>query len=733
MTFTIEAMTNSVTQQIYDSASSDPTYAIGNPILKLEVSKAGSLSFSILPTHPAYDSFRRMITYITVYQDEEIIFRGRVLDINDSTYMERNITCEGDLAFLNDSLQPPDKNYVINEDLEASNESQRESLPVELQSEMPEETITVVQVPESSDPVTRTVAQQFTTYIQIHNSQMDAEKQLVVGNITVTSKNESVKWDSTSYRSTKSAIDSDLISSYGGYLQVRHENGHSYIDWLKNPGSTSNQTLTLGVNIIDLQKQNKGNDIFTRLVPVGKDHITLDSQEALPYIQDDDLVDEYGAIYKTISYSSVDDKSKLESLAQDYMEDNCKEDPISLTIKAIDMNILDGNIETIHVGQRVNVVSEPHGISVVLNVISIEYDIQNPENNTYEIGDPSETLTQKVESDSSSSSSSSHGSSGSMAGSIGNLEAAANRHAANIVDLVDKSYTLQADEIKVKARVIKVEADLLEIQTDLLYIQTNVLVIDANDYVAIHCDSVDIGSITITDDNGLYIDGSTEMTGDLTMNGSITLPMEETISWYAGSTILDGGRVTSGSFTYTHGNVTNDLENCVISFGNASASAAGVITIPYTTAKGDSGSITFNMASTAFYQNAVEAAWNNGGKTAYVKNVPYISSYGSTTVLQPGEKRAIRAYYVDNDGEVDSIPVAAGNRAIVIPVEAAGSSSPITPSDISITGVTYDPTNYSGVKAQTISSIVHGNSTGYCMFTVSVSGVTKQYYISLAG
>ena len=94
---------------VYNSRSTNQNYALGSPHLKLELNKAGTLEFSIFPTHPMYNSFKRMSTYVTVYRDNEEVFRGRVLQVEDEMYMERKIQIEGDLAYLVDSLQYPDK------------------------------------------------------------------------------------------------------------------------------------------------------------------------------------------------------------------------------------------------------------------------------------------------------------------------------------------------------------------------------------------------------------------------------------------------------------------------------------------------------------------------------------------------------------------------------------------------------------------------------------------------
>lgn len=80
---------------------------IFNPSLELEVNKTGSFEFAIYPDHPYYGLIHKLRSIITVYQDDYLLFRGRVLDEETGFYNEKTVTCEGDLSFLLDSILRP--------------------------------------------------------------------------------------------------------------------------------------------------------------------------------------------------------------------------------------------------------------------------------------------------------------------------------------------------------------------------------------------------------------------------------------------------------------------------------------------------------------------------------------------------------------------------------------------------------------------------------------------------
>lgn len=78
-----------------------------NPKLDLEVNKTGLFTFTIYPSHPYFGMLKKLKSEIKVFQNEELIFRGRILDDAEGFKNERQVTCEGELAFLLDSSQRP--------------------------------------------------------------------------------------------------------------------------------------------------------------------------------------------------------------------------------------------------------------------------------------------------------------------------------------------------------------------------------------------------------------------------------------------------------------------------------------------------------------------------------------------------------------------------------------------------------------------------------------------------
>ena len=90
---------------MYDSRIEE--LALINPVVTLEENKAGSFSFKIPPKHPYYDLIQRRKSIVQVFQDdeEEPIFSGMCIEITNDFYKQKQIYCEGELAYFNDSIQ----------------------------------------------------------------------------------------------------------------------------------------------------------------------------------------------------------------------------------------------------------------------------------------------------------------------------------------------------------------------------------------------------------------------------------------------------------------------------------------------------------------------------------------------------------------------------------------------------------------------------------------------------
>lgn len=137
----------------------------------------------------------------------------------------------------------------------------------------------------------------------------------------------------------------------------------------------------------------------------------------------DELVDKagveaYGRIVKTQVFDNVNKASTLLENGKRFLESHANI-PITFTIRAVDMHLVDTRVEEIYVGDVVHVNSMPHGLAQDLTCTKVEYDIENPSNDVYTFGNPKQTLTERYRKDKNKSNSSAGGGAGGAAGGAG--------------------------------------------------------------------------------------------------------------------------------------------------------------------------------------------------------------------------------------------------------------------------------------------------------------------------
>lgn len=326
---------------LYSSAVNDPYYAIGTPILTLEAGKAGSLSFTMYPNHPEYDSLRKMLGRVVVYEDDTELFRGRILRMETNLYKERKVTCEGDLAYLMDSIADPGE-------------------------------------------YTESISAHFSRLVDMHNRQVESDKQFAVGIVNVDKATESQTFKTDSYRTTSAAMSDDLTGVFGGYIRTRRSGGTVYLDYIGDYGKAGNQNIEFGVNMIDFSESVSSDDIFTVLLPTGSEGVTMEGITGSKYVKIPNAVERYGTVVRAVSFSDIKEAgAELMQAAYDYIEKNYKEMPPTLTLTAIDLKRLDFALDGFELGTRIGILSEPHGTNGSPVCSKISYNLEYPEKNIY--------------------------------------------------------------------------------------------------------------------------------------------------------------------------------------------------------------------------------------------------------------------------------------------------------------------------------------------------------------
>jgi len=212
---------------------------IYNPISTLNQITRGRLSknmndadyftFTVSPENTAGHNLTPLVTYIEVFDNDHRIFRGRITNPDANLRNVMGYECEGELAFLNDSIVRP---YVWN---------------------------------------TGGVADYLRFLIANHNEQADPQCHFTVRNVTVTETalTGNIVRSSESHVSTFEELRLKLFDALGGVMMLERIGNTTFIDYVEVSPNVATQPVDIGMNIIDLNYLNRGEAVKTALFPLG--------------------------------------------------------------------------------------------------------------------------------------------------------------------------------------------------------------------------------------------------------------------------------------------------------------------------------------------------------------------------------------------------------------------------------------------------------------------------------
>lgn len=362
---------------IYDDTSSDPFFKVASPRLTMEEGAAGSLQMTIAPGNAGYDYIVRMNTEIRVEKDGAWLWSGRPLQESMDFWNQRQITCEGVLAYFNDTIVPHNVYDFMSEF----------------------GTMFLIDV-----------------LLQNHNERVPDSRKIFPGVCLV---HKSIHMD-TDYGTTMEYLNK-MVDECGGFLQIRRgynsqvEKDVFFLDYMDKEENTGSQTIEFGKNLMDFTKTYDSTEYATVVVPLGakqsseeeegeSDYLTVASvnDDSIYVPSSQEAIDTYGWIERVVHWDDVTDPNQLLSLGQNYLSD-MQFDTMVLEVSALDLHYLNPDIQGIRVGDMIRVVSAPHGIDRKFPVKKLDIPLDQPQNATIQLGDNVKvTLTSssnKLESD----------------------------------------------------------------------------------------------------------------------------------------------------------------------------------------------------------------------------------------------------------------------------------------------------------------------------------------------
>ena len=297
-----------------------------SPQIDLEQNEIDSFKFTIYPTNPRIKDIHKLSSIIKVYQDNDLIFRGRPYETEKGTKNSLIVYCESHLAFLCDSVQEP----------------------FEYQG---------------------SVQGLLEMFINRHNEQVLDTQKFKLGRVTVTDPNDYITRSNKNYSDTWTAIKEKLIKLLGGYIHIRAEKDGYYIDYLEDLTTLNNQAIEFGKNLLTVKRNEDCREIATVLIPLGAENketgsrLTIESVNGgKKYIESQTALDYYGKrITKVVAF---DDVTLAENLLRKGKQALAEMDKLleSIEINAIDMASVQKDITNFKINAKIHVKSVFHKI-----------------------------------------------------------------------------------------------------------------------------------------------------------------------------------------------------------------------------------------------------------------------------------------------------------------------------------------------------------------------------------
>ena len=349
-----------------------------------ESGQSPTLSFTVQPTHPLWRAFNRESVMntereieLTEHETQKILFRGRIRKVSMSMNGSIDVTCEGAMAYLNDTTVRPYKTYDTDEiDCEINAPAKAGEL--------------------------------FEWFIEQHNSRVSNRCEKFKVGINAGVNFGALQRGTGTRPTTLKEMREKLTKLCGGYFRVRYVGEDNYLDWLNADGSSeAAQSVELGQNLLDLNTGADGKDIYTAIVPVGKTgegedekDVTIDDEHAYvgggydivgDAVVDTAMAERYGVIEKLMEYDHLSQPQALADKAVADLAAGKLSD--SITVSATDLHYADATVQQIDYLQRVQVTSEPHGIDRMMLCVGRTINLVDLKATRYSFGAIEGTLT----------------------------------------------------------------------------------------------------------------------------------------------------------------------------------------------------------------------------------------------------------------------------------------------------------------------------------------------------
>ena len=283
--YRIDYLVGSTAYSVYSPFESDRRIISG--IYHRETNTIGSLTFSVLYTHPAYNMFKEYKGVIRLYWGTALIYKFRIIKLRRDFCNTLTVQCEGLLGYLNDSIVKP---YVFNANYSV--------YPPNMPSHC-------------------SLVEFMTQLVWLHNSMVEPEQRFTFVDETDGAFNGILfTTEQTAYSKTWDELQNKIIKNIGGYIQIRHMSAENRLVFKAALTDSNTQTVRFRQNLKDLELETASRKFATAIYPISTYTDSNGARHTLKltgteYIDKPLLTPIYGRIIECVQYEGINTEEKL--------------------------------------------------------------------------------------------------------------------------------------------------------------------------------------------------------------------------------------------------------------------------------------------------------------------------------------------------------------------------------------------------------------------------------------
>lgn len=197
-----------------------------------------------------------------------------------------------------------------------------------------------------------------------------------------------------------------IVEQLGGYIIPEWGEDSCTLHYMRDEDlPVCGQGIRFGENMVDLIVDTDSEKVYSIIIPLGKDGLTINTDTSQPdtidntqpdYISDADAVNMYGKREMTKDWPDIDEPQQLKYTATQWLLENAIRLKDEFDVNALDLRYAGVNVEHLEFMHRVNMQMDRYRINQLCTMTGAKIGYDTPVNDAYHFNGERDSLVDKV-------------------------------------------------------------------------------------------------------------------------------------------------------------------------------------------------------------------------------------------------------------------------------------------------------------------------------------------------